>query len=127
MAGDSGPYYVYGFTLAGSAPLFTAISPRLEPLPRASFGLVKSKQNGSQPVNPLPRKCRTTTQGPEYYAMPNIQGSVAAAQHFQPLHHTLPFFVRASWASWTLQYFQRVAAAQLGFAIPGKPGTMLAE
>lgn len=59
--------------------------------------------------------------------MPSIQGSVAAAQRFQPLHHTLLVFVRASWASWTFQYFQRVAAAQLGFAIPGKPGKLLAE
>ena len=108
-------------------PPFTARPPRLEPLRRASFGLVRSKQSGSQPANPLPRKCRTTTQGPECYAMPSIQGSVAAAQHFQPLHHTLPFFVRASWASWTFQYFQCVVAAQFGFAIPGKLGTLLAE
>lgn len=110
-----------------NSPPFTARPPRLEPLRRASFGLVRSKQNGSQPANPLPRKCRTTTQGPEYYAMPNIQGSVAAAQHFQPLHHTLPFFVRASWASWTFLYFQRVAAAQFGFAILDKPDKLLAE
>ena len=127
MAGNSGPCYVYGFSVMGWTPPFTARSPRLEPLRRASLGLVRSKLNGSQPATPLPRKCRTTTQGLECYAMPSIQGSVAAAQHFQPLHHTLPFFVRASWASWTLQYFQRVAAAQFGFAIPGKPGKLLAE
>ena len=59
--------------------------------------------------------------------MPNIQGIVAAEQRFHPLHHTLPFFVRASWASWTFQYFQCVAAAQFGFAIPGKLGKLLAE
>ena len=59
--------------------------------------------------------------------MPNIQGSVAAEQRFHPLHHILPFFVRASWASWTFQYFQRVAAVQFGFAFLGKLGTMLAE
>ena len=127
MAGNSGPYYVYGFTVAGLPPPFTARPPRLEPLRRASFGLVRSKQSGSQPANPLPRKCRTTTQGPEYYAMPNIQGSVAVVQRFHPLHHTLLVFVRASWASWTFQYFQCVVAAQFGFAIPGKLGTLLAE
>ena len=110
-----------------NSPPFTARPPRLEPLRRASFGLVRSKQSGSQPANPLPRKCRTTTQGPEYYAMPNIQGSVAVVQRFHPLHHTLLVFVRASWASWTFQYFQCVVAAQFGFAIPGKLGTLLAE
>ena len=127
MAGNSGPCYVYGFTVAGLPPPLTARPPRLEPLRRASFGLVRSKQSGSQAANPLPRKCRTTTQGPEYYAMPNIQGSVAVVQRFHPLHHTLLVFVRASWASWTFQYFQCVAAAQFGFAIPGKLGTLLAE
>jgi len=72
----------------------------------------------------LPRKCRTTTQGPEYYAMPGIQGSVDPAPRLCPLHHTLLFFVRASRASWTFQPFQRVAAAQLGFPFPGKLGTL---
>ena len=127
MAGNSGPCYVYGFSVMGAAPLFTARSPRLEPLRRASCGLVRNKQSGSQPANQLPRKCRTTTQGPECYAMPNIQGSVAAEQRFHPLHHILPFFVRASWASWTFLYFQRVAAAQFGFAILDKPDKLLAE
>ena len=111
----------------GGGPLFTARSPRPEPLQWASCDLARSKPSGSQPANQLPRKCRTTTQGPECYAMPSIQGSVAAAQRFRPLHHTLLFFVRASWARWTIQYFQCVAAAQFGFAIPGKPGKLLAE
>ena len=108
------------------SPLFTARSPCLEPLRRASCGLARSKPSGSPPTNPLPRMCRTTTQGPELYAMPNIQDSVAAAHRFQLLHHTLLVFVRASWASWTIQYFQYVVAAQFGFAFPGKLGTLLA-